>query len=293
MQTRDPQGRAPILAAFSTEGAAREPVEFGLAASRVTGAPLVVVNVRQAAPIGRAAGVAVDDSVGDADRTLEHLRIDMRRRKIDLDVRVVEARTVVGGLTGAMERLEPELVVLGSSGRGAAGSVLLGTLTERVIHEAACPVAIVPEGYRAPENGVEVVGAAFAPTREGREALDVAAALARAAGVRLRVITACDSKHAEEAEATVREALAELGADPGTDVDVLVGDPAEGLVAASRGVGMLVMGSRGRGPRRAVLLGSVSRKVASGAHCPVLVLARGATAMGQRLVSDAATHLTR
>ena len=36
------------------------------------------------------------------------------------------------------------------------------------------------------------------------------------------------------------------------EVEVRTGDPAEGIVAASHDVGLLVIGSRGRGARRAV-----------------------------------------
>jgi Universal stress protein family len=53
------------------------------------------------------------------------------------------------------------------------------------------------------------------------------------------------------------------------------------------------MGSRGRGARRAALLGSVSREVASKAACPVLILPRGATLMGEALLSDSEAHLAR
>jgi nucleotide-binding universal stress UspA family protein len=199
---------------------------------------------------------------------------------------------VVGGLSAAIENLEPELVVLGSSARGAVGSVLLGGLGERIVHAAACPVAIVPKGYSRPQNGVRVVGAAFAPTPEGHEALQAAAALARAAGVRLRAITVAKSRQADEAEGAVREALTELGADPGADVDVIVADPVDGLVSASLGVDMLVMGSRARSPRRAVMLGGVSRKVAARAQCPVLILPRGASEMTDRLLARTEAHLS-
>ena len=45
MRTSDQTHRAPVLAAYSPVTGAREPVEFGVAASRVTGAPLVIVVV--------------------------------------------------------------------------------------------------------------------------------------------------------------------------------------------------------------------------------------------------------
>jgi nucleotide-binding universal stress UspA family protein len=50
-----------------------------------------------------------------------------------------------------------------------------------------------------------------------------------------------------------------------------------------------VCGSRGYGPVRAVLLGSVSRRLAGEAHCPVLVLPRGVSApLDALLTGDAA-----
>ncbi|MGK2849731.1 MAG: universal stress protein [Candidatus Limnocylindrales bacterium] len=54
---------------------------------------------------------------------------------------------------------------------------------------------------------------------------------------------------------------------------VLVGRPATVLVAHARetGAGLLVIGSRGRGPIASMVLGSVSAEVAVDAPCPVLV----------------------
>jgi nucleotide-binding universal stress UspA family protein len=84
---------------------------------------------------------------------------------------------------------------------------------------------------------------------------------------------AASHRLAEEAE--LREALDGLGEDVESDVDILFNDPVEGLLAAARHVDLLVMGSRGRGPLRAAILGSVSHSVARRASCPVLILPRG------------------
>jgi nucleotide-binding universal stress UspA family protein len=67
-----------------------------------------------------------------------------------------------------------------------------------------------------------------------------------------------------------------------------VGDPGDFLIAASENVDLLICGSRGYGPTRAVLLGGVSRRVTSEAHCPVIVLSRGAEADLEALVSEEA-----
>jgi nucleotide-binding universal stress UspA family protein len=286
METRE---RSPILAAFSPAAAGREPVEFGLAASGVTGAPLVVVAVHRAGML--IDKEMVDDTGGDTARTLQNLREDMRRRKIDLDLRVVEAQGATAGIAQAIEKLDPELVVLGSSQRSAPGSVLVGDIAEHLMHDSPRPVAVVPKGYEAPDGGVQTIGAAFAPTAEGREALRAGIVLARAGGTRLRAITVSDARHAAEAEAAVREVADGAPAHLVVDIDVLTGDPADAIAEASRGVDLLIMGSRGRGARRAALLGSVSREVASKAACPVLILPRGATLMGEALLSDSEANL--
>jgi nucleotide-binding universal stress UspA family protein len=53
---------------------------------------------------------------------------------------------------------------------------------------------------------------------------------------------------------------------------VVPGNPAEVLVDKSKGATLLVVGSRGHGSFRGMLLGSVSIHAAQLAHCPVLVV---------------------
>jgi nucleotide-binding universal stress UspA family protein len=302
---------APIIAAFDPQSAARAPVEFGIAAARVTQATLViaaVVKTRSAAS-RREAGT-------DGEGALERLRLDLERRDVAADIRVFEDGTPAQGLERAMHELEPELVVVGATRRSAAGSMLVGTTAERVLHASACPVAVVPQGYEPPAGGVRLIGVAFAPSPEGRDALHAAAALARSRHVGLRAITVLDPRHAGEqasgllarqhhdadpaedaharerlgAEAIFRNAVGETASDLDVDLDVLAQDPADGLVAAAAHVDMLVMGSRAYGPKRAVLLGTVSRQVMERASCPVLIVPRGASEATATLLADAASR---
>ena len=57
--------------------------------------------------------------------------------------------------------------------------------------------------------------------------------------------------------------------------EILEGDPAHRLAESSADLALLVLGSRGYGPVRSVLLGSVSADVARTAACPVLVVPSG------------------
>ena len=72
------------------------------------------------------------------------------------------------------------------------------------------------------------------------------------------------------------------------DYDISVGDPADFLVAASERLDLLICGSRGYGPARSVMLGGVSRRVTTEAHCPVIVLARGTEAGLEALIEEPA-----
>jgi nucleotide-binding universal stress UspA family protein len=283
---------APILAAFAPSKSEQAPIEFGAAASRVTGAPLIVVHV------------------GDDAQAVAQAKADLESRGIEGTVEAVDERSVSGGLQKAIEQFKPQLVVLGSSTRGKLGHALMGSTSDRIIHEAGCPVAVVPRGYARPEGGVQTVGAAFADTPEGRDALQAAAAMARNAGRRLRAITVLEgdmeqhaglmaeqhhSVDAREgaqtrkrmgAEAALKSAVAELAGDLDVDIDVLAQDPGDALIAASRHVDLLIMGSRARAPKRSVVLGSVSRAVITGAACPVVVLPRGASETSQQLAAS-------
>jgi nucleotide-binding universal stress UspA family protein len=318
---RAPRLPPPIVAAFSADSAAREPVEFGLAACRLTGAPLIIVTVAHGdVATHHALGSSGDAPHGAHADALQHLERELKQRGVgDVEMRIFEDRSTARGLAHAMDALEPELIVLGPSHRGKLGAVLLGATTERVIHDSACPVAIVPHDYARPENGVQVIGAAYAPTPEGREAVAAAAGLARAAGVEVRIIAVAEEDHAADqshgltaaqhhdvspqeekaerrrasAEADVAEAVAELVSGVKYEIDVLVNDPATGLIAASKFVDLLVMGSRALAPKRALMLGSVSRKVADHCACPLLVLPRGGGAKREALLADAAAQAAR
>lgn len=64
------------------------------------------------------------------------------------------------------------------------------------------------------------------------------------------------------------------GIDAPIDYEATEGSPADEVIriARERGAGLIVIGSRGWGGVKSMLLGSVSDRVVHGAHCPVLVV---------------------
>ena len=300
---------APILAAFSPDTAERGPVEFAIAAARVTGAPLVVAAVHQHTR-DRKIGGGDDPSDSNA-QSVEALKKELAERGVEADVRVYEDSSVAKGLEDAIEDLKPELAVLGATDKGRTSSKLLGSTAAKVIHEAACPVAVVPHGYARPEGGVQRIAVAFSPSPEGYEAIQAGVALARAGGAKLRVITAREpetgetsgesmmahehhdtdsrsalaARHRLDAASLLREAVDENAGGLEVETDVFGEDPADAIVGVSRHADLIIMGSRARAPRRALVLGSVSRQVVERAECPVVVLPHGADEMTKRLVA--------
>lgn len=77
-----------------------------------------------------------------------------------------------------------------------------------------------------------------------------------------------------EAAEVFERALADLPEHPGVPVErtLVPGNPAGQLVEASRDADLLVVGSRGLGGFRGMMLGSVSIHCVHHAHCPVVVV---------------------
>jgi nucleotide-binding universal stress UspA family protein len=85
-------------------------------------------------------------------------------------------------------------------------------------------------------------------------------------------------KDRDRALAAAAERAAKMAPGLLIDADQLAGAPAEAVTESGAGALMLVVGSRGRGAFTAMLLGSVSRYVASHASCPVVVVRDATTA---------------
>src|SRR5215207_613417 len=115
-------------------------------------------------------------------------RLPELARGISIERRAIGGVSAAKGLRDIASGEGADLVVVGSTHRGAVGRVLPGSVGELLLHDAPCPVAIAPRGYEDREpQPPRIVGVAFDATEEARRAVRFAAELARAASAALRV----------------------------------------------------------------------------------------------------------
>lgn len=140
-------------------------------------------------------------------------------------------------------------------------------------------------------TGAIVVGVDDSP--EARHALEWAACEAEAHGTRVMAIRVFEpplltlagpypriapvliSESASEACTPLRDSVKEVSSHHPTiqiDAQVLRGQAADVLVRVSEGAYALAVGSRGHFAAASLLLGSVSQRCVSRAHCPVVVV---------------------
>lgn len=209
---------------------------------------------------------------------------------VPVRVRAVEGRPVPA-LLAASEGAD--LLVVGNRGRGAIRSALLGSVAVHCVSHASCPVIVVHGGAPAPQPSGVVVGVDGSESSRAAlvAALDAAARIGSDVEVvacylradywtdyamlvvpEVEQIRADLERHTEE---LVRGILADRGSGetvPAVRVEVVEGAAGDVLVERSEEGNLLVVGSRGRGAVRGLLVGSVALHCAMHGSGPVMVV---------------------
>ena len=225
------------------------------------------------------------EAVAAADELLAAASVRARELAPDLTVTLESAvDRAAGGLVELSSHADT--LVLGRSGHGPMVGSVLGSVALQVVTHAQCPVVVVHES-RADTTDARGVVVGIDGSAVSELALGYAFEQASLRGTHLDVVHAWWSRdprgltqdikadQVTQERLTLSEALVGW-AEKFPDVDVReslpMGPTVFTLTEAAKSAELLVVGSRGRGGFRSLLLGSVSQGVLAHAACTVAVV---------------------
>lgn len=284
----------PIVVGLDGSVASERAVRWAAELGRALGAEVVAVH---------AVGLLEAGQDGPAAGALERARVEGWCAPLDAAPcryrAVVRDGTALDVLLAATDEEHPRLVVVGSRGTGGKPALTLGSTSLHLLQATRVPVLVVPD------HGGPATPASLAHLRilvgvdrsaHSLAALGVAAELAEVGGgavtalevsefVRPFPIVMPAGPPIRRGWTNLEQALGEIRA-RGVHVQpvTLSGLPVPTIleVADGLGVGLIVVGTRGRGGPDDLALGSVARSVADRSHHPVLVVPAEAGAVHLR-----------
>lgn len=253
------------------------------------GRPLDVVGVQDVASIR-------DDHRARARAVVEEVQAEIPVSGVP-GIRDVAITLDVSGVPPVQALLDHSvgaaLLVVGSRGLGAMRSALLGSVALHCVTHAHCPVLVVHPAVGVGSPPRIVVG--IDGSEASRAALSAAMDEAARTGAEVEAVTTyvqadywtdlssvvlpAHEQIVGDLQERIRALVAEVLTDAPEGVsdvpvraEVFQGPAAEVLVHRGASADLLVVGSRGRGEFRGLLLGSVALHCAMHAPCPVLVV---------------------
>ena len=111
--------------------------------------------------VGRGGGQPVIADEPDVRAKIEQQAKDLSDASIAATSRVVTTTTggVAHNIAEAAQDLGADLIVVGTRGRTALSGLLLGSVTNRLLHISPCPVFAVPASVGAQPSGSQAVSA--------------------------------------------------------------------------------------------------------------------------------------
>jgi nucleotide-binding universal stress UspA family protein len=184
-----------------------------------------------------------------------------------------------------------DLLVVGARGLGGFRGLLLGSVSQQCLHHATCPVAVVREGVQRAREGVGRIVVGIDGSDAARRALDWALEEGRVHRASVEAVHAWALPYAggelfaaglydpEPFEGAARNVLDEAvesadasGLPAPVTRTVTNGSAARAILVAAEDADLVVVGSRGVGGFKGMVLGSVSHSVAHRATCPLIVV---------------------
>ncbi|WP_017615033.1 universal stress protein [Nocardiopsis salina] len=294
--------RSTVVVGVDGSDHARAALEWAAAEAVRRGAVLRIVHalgmpVVVSAYDGTTRFQPTDEMSGQATRVL----VEARERAVGLQPGL-ESETVTAleeAPLALIRHSHPhDLIVLGARGLGTVAAAFVGSVSVRVAAHAPCPVVVVPhdDQGRPATTSLDRIVVGVDGSRNARRALGLAVDMATENGGELLVVhswevpypydpvamTAAGYRPQEDVfEQQAQELVADLLADTledGNDANIEVSvvrtqaPPVDAVLRAAEGADAIVVGSRGRGTVRGLLLGSVSQGILHRSRIPVVVL---------------------
>ena len=286
-----------ILCPVDRSPSSLQAFSYAIALARWQGARLHLLEVIEAAapPRGR---VPADDSVpNDARVALERdlRRVLTARRASDVSARIfMRTGNVVQEILAQTKASRADLVVIGSHGRGGVQRLVLGSVAEKVLRLATCPVLTVRRGARAERQGRSFFRTILCATdfsAAANRGVAYARRLAKEAKANLVVMHAVEwplgdavtsgpiDELRKGTESNARDKLVRLlprSSSEGRNAQAVVtlGKASADIVkvARARSADIIVMGVSGRGAVDVAVLGSTTQQVIREGTRPVLTV---------------------
>jgi len=289
----------PIVVGYDGSEPSQMALRWALDEAGLRHLPVTILHAQPSEAVLTGLGLGYYDPDGTAQTTAEALLAEARDKAEtwapDVHVRTrLDADPPAVALLDAMN--EATLVVVGSRGRGGFGELLVGSTSLHTATHGRVPVVLVradTSGAEGPEAGRIVVGVDGSDAAQ--DALRFGFEEAEVRKVGLTALRAWKSPYFDSTGAkggTIPAHVEDEVLVPGErtvlhdsvaqwhakhpDVDVrerlVHGDAAAALIEAGRGAELVVVGSRGRGGFRSVMLGSVSHAVLHHSTAPVVVV---------------------
>jgi nucleotide-binding universal stress UspA family protein len=197
----------------------------------------------------------------------------------------IEAMSAGRGLHQQAEDQDADLLVVGSCGHGVFGRAMLGDDTRAALNGAPCAVAVATRGDAEQSAPIKKIGVAYNGSPESTAALAQARDLAAATGATIHALEVVSiptvaytgliaPAFGETIDVMLQEATSRMEELPDVDARAVYGLAGEELASFSDEVDLLIVGSRGYGPVKRLVLGSTSDYLERHARCPLLVLPR-------------------
>lgn len=282
----------------------RQALDYAVAIARWYEARITVLHVRASSMPVLMTGPFIGTEVFGAEPLTDRERTDLRchlsafvasdvAAGAPIDVAVDQGYGVSACIVSQAKVLDADLIAIGTHGRSGLDRALIGSVAEKVLRKAPCPVLTVPPSpHEAVPAALERIVCAVDFSKRSATELEYAVSMAERADARLTVLHVIDlppevpqlrlgglAEYRVARFEQAREWMAALvtpalHARCPIDELLLVGTPSREIVrtAGEQHADLVIMGVQGRAALDVMFFGSTTNHVVQRAACPVLTV---------------------